>query len=302
MTDLRLGVIGLSEGNGHPYSWSAIFNGYDPEAMRDCPFPAIPQYLARQRFPEDAISGARVTHIWTQDRAASEHVARASLIAHVVDDPRDMLPHIDALLLARDDAENHFRFAAPCLQAGIPIYVDKPLALAEADARRLIELQRWPGQLFTCSALRYGREFQLTADERERLGALRLIAGIVPKDWDRYAVHVIDPALCLMLQLPAVTRTLAWRERDITILNVAWDNGVCGSFTALGKTGAAPIALRLVGEKGSVERVFIDSFAAFRRALSRFIDGVHSRKPVHDVEIDLAAARLIEAGRREVFA
>ena len=24
---LKLGIIGLSEGNGHPYSWSAIFNG-----------------------------------------------------------------------------------------------------------------------------------------------------------------------------------------------------------------------------------------------------------------------------------
>ena len=26
---LRIGVIGLSEGNGHPYSWSAIINGFD---------------------------------------------------------------------------------------------------------------------------------------------------------------------------------------------------------------------------------------------------------------------------------
>ena len=30
---LKLGVIGLSEGNGHPYSWSAIFNGYDSVEM-----------------------------------------------------------------------------------------------------------------------------------------------------------------------------------------------------------------------------------------------------------------------------
>ena len=42
MSDLRLGVLGLSEGNGHPYSWSAIFNGYDPQAMASCPFPDIP--------------------------------------------------------------------------------------------------------------------------------------------------------------------------------------------------------------------------------------------------------------------
>ena len=27
--DINLGLIGISEGNGHPYSWSAIINGYN---------------------------------------------------------------------------------------------------------------------------------------------------------------------------------------------------------------------------------------------------------------------------------
>jgi hypothetical protein len=28
---IKLGIIGASKGNGHPYSWSAIFNGYDAQ-------------------------------------------------------------------------------------------------------------------------------------------------------------------------------------------------------------------------------------------------------------------------------
>ena len=37
---IRLGIIGMTEGNGHPYSWSAMFNKFDREAMpRECPFP-----------------------------------------------------------------------------------------------------------------------------------------------------------------------------------------------------------------------------------------------------------------------
>ena len=31
---IKLGLIGLSEGNGHPYSFSAIINGYDKQAMQ----------------------------------------------------------------------------------------------------------------------------------------------------------------------------------------------------------------------------------------------------------------------------
>jgi len=40
---IRLAVLGCTSGNGHPYSWSAIFNGYDRELMTaECPFPTNP--------------------------------------------------------------------------------------------------------------------------------------------------------------------------------------------------------------------------------------------------------------------
>ena len=73
MKKLKLGIIGTSKGNGHPYSWSAIFNGYDPKYMKNCPYPVIYDYLSKQKFPEDNIKGASVTHIWTQNKKISEH-------------------------------------------------------------------------------------------------------------------------------------------------------------------------------------------------------------------------------------
>ena len=39
---IRLAMLGMVDGNGHPYSWSAIFNGYDRAAMAGCPFAGIP--------------------------------------------------------------------------------------------------------------------------------------------------------------------------------------------------------------------------------------------------------------------
>ncbi|RKY68211.1 MAG: oxidoreductase, partial [Candidatus Latescibacterota bacterium] len=34
MKELKIAMLGMTEGNGHPYSWSAIINGdYDPEEM-----------------------------------------------------------------------------------------------------------------------------------------------------------------------------------------------------------------------------------------------------------------------------
>ena len=56
-SEIRLAMLGMIPGNGHPYSWSAIFNGYEPSAMASCPFPVIPEYLSRRTFPDDAIAG-----------------------------------------------------------------------------------------------------------------------------------------------------------------------------------------------------------------------------------------------------
>ena len=36
---LRIGILGMTEGNGHPYSWSAVFNGYNKEEMQKAPLP-----------------------------------------------------------------------------------------------------------------------------------------------------------------------------------------------------------------------------------------------------------------------
>ncbi|MEJ1935652.1 Gfo/Idh/MocA family oxidoreductase, partial [Nostoc sp. NIES-2111] len=197
MRELSFGILGLSPGNGHPYSWSAIFNGYDRDAMATCPFPVIPAYLAERTFPDDAIAGARVTHVWTQDRAVSEHVAQASRIDRVVDRPEDMIGSVDGVLLARDDAERHPLLAAPFLDAGLPIYIDKPLALSGRDARKIYARQARPGQIFTCSALAFAAELSLTARDKSDIGRLRYAEAVTAKDWGRYAVHVIEPLLTL---------------------------------------------------------------------------------------------------------
>ena len=95
---INLGVIGISEGNGHPYSWSAIFNGYNKKKMENCGYPAIYDYLKDQKFPDAQIKEGRVTHIWTQDLSLSQKIASATLIENIADDYHDLIKNVDALL------------------------------------------------------------------------------------------------------------------------------------------------------------------------------------------------------------
>ena len=62
--EIRLAMLGMVDGNGHPYSWSAMFNGYDPAEMARCPYAGIPAYLDKEPKETLRIPNARVTHIW----------------------------------------------------------------------------------------------------------------------------------------------------------------------------------------------------------------------------------------------
>ena len=73
-----------------------------------------------------------------------------------------MLDSVDAVLVARDDAENHYYFAEKILNYGLPVYIDKPIALDERSLSNLYALERYEGQIFTCSALRYSSELILS--------------------------------------------------------------------------------------------------------------------------------------------
>jgi predicted dehydrogenase len=293
---LQLGVIGLSPGNGHPYSWSAIFNGYDPMAMESCGFPVIPRYLEQQRFPQDAIAEAKVTHVWAQDRAVSSHIANAALIENVVNHYTDMIGQVDGVLLARDDAETHYEFAAPFLNAGIPIYIDKPLALSVVTAKKLIDLQQYPGQLYSCSALRYAKEFMLSDSEFDQLGRLRHIHATVPKDWDKYAVHVIEPLLMLAKERGAIKRTQAWRNNDATTLTIEYSEGLQVLVSTMGSSNS-PLTLRIMGDFGWKDLFFKDTYFAFKSALFQFVQGIIHRDVRIDPEFMLEVVSLIESGR-----
>jgi predicted dehydrogenase len=292
---LRLGIIGMSKDNGHPYSWSAIINGYDREAMASCPFAAIPEYLGRQSFPGAALAGAEVTHIWTQTRQVSEHVARAALIPNVVDRLESMVGRVDAILLARDDAENHLEHAEVFLRAGMPIYIDKPLSLNRRDALRLFEMSRYPGQIFSCTALRYARELMMTAVRRRRTGEVRFIDAIVPKEWNTYAVHVIEPVLASFPEADQVVRYDRSSVNGVTQLSVVWKSGVQSRFTSTGTSGA-PIGISVYGRRGALRLVFRDSFSAFKAALADFIAGANDKRGIIPQEATLRIVDLIEMG------
>ncbi len=292
----RLGIIGMSPGNGHPYSWSALCNGYRKQYMDTSGFPVISDYLSAQTYPEDFIQDAVVSHIWTQDHALSSHIAKASNIETVVTDFRDMIGCVDGILLARDDASMRLHFLKSLLPSGLPIYVDKPLALTVHAAKEILALQSYPGQIFSCSALRFANELCLDQQGLNSIGGLLRIIGVTPKSWNTYSPHIIEP---IRIFYPSffdkVVSKQSCRSFDRVKLSGTCASGLEFEFCSMGGVNV-PIHLVLVGEQASVKLVFSDSFHAFKSALRYFLDTSCVRIKGISTDDMLSTVSLIEAG------
>lgn len=293
-SQINLGVIGMSEGNGHPYSWSAIFNGYNPIFMNECPFPVIPEYLANENWPDAQIKEAKVTHIWTQDKMVSKHIASASLIPHIVGSWQELVSNVDAVLLARDDASNHLEYATPFLEAGIPIFIDKPLALNVKEANLMLSMQKQESQLFSCSSLRYAKELYLTETEKQSIGDIVFMEAQIPKAWDKYAVHLLEPIIAANPNRGALIDTSFWKIKDVVKSRIMWNH--LEAYVSTYGDNSMPFEIIYHGKNGIITKKLEYTFSAFKSSLTVFIEGIQNNSlPIPRSET-LEIVQIIEAG------
>lgn len=297
MNELNLGIIGMSDGNGHPYSWAAIFNGYDSTYMAKCPFPVIPDYLSKRNFPTDSIKAAKVTHIWTQDLEVSHHISKSSKIKHVVSEMNEMIDHVDGVLLARDDPENHFAMSAPFLNAGLPIFIDKPLDVSLKGAKKILDAQQYDWQVFSCSSLRYASEFDKNLIDLGKVGDYKLIEANISKSWDKYGIHIIEPVLGLRDDWGDILGVMNVKDDHVATTHINWENGIRTTFNVLGNL-VTPIKINIYGTKSSVELVFKDTYSAFKKSLQAFVDGINRKSVAIPRGETLRAIHVIEAGKQ----
>ncbi|MFM8706195.1 MAG: Gfo/Idh/MocA family protein [Planctomycetia bacterium] len=270
---IRLGMLGSSVGNGHPYSWSALFNGYDRELMRkECPFPGIPDYLDKESADTLTIPGATVTHIHCAGSGGftAEHVARCSRIPHVVERATDLIGAVDAVVIATDIGSEHVERARPFVEAGLPVFIDKPLADTEADLAQFAAWEAAGKPILSSSAMRYAKEFLPWRLSTRDLGELRLVTATTPKSWEAYGIHALEGIYPILGPGFLTIRNTGTADRNV--VHITHARGVDGVVVASADMFGGFGLVQLVGTKGRVQTAFADTHFAFKAQLAGFID------------------------------
>ena len=305
--ELRIGILGMTEGNGHPYSWSAMFNGYDPAEMETCGFPVIPQYLAKQPKETFGIPGAKITCICCTgyaEREEAEHMARAALIPTVYDDPTEMIGNVDAVIVATDVGDEHVERCRPFIEAGIPMFIDKPLVNKEEDLRTFVKWRKEGAHFITSSSMRYSKEFEPFYRNHHELGKLFHIVSPMPKKYETYGIHALEAFYPLLGKGFVSVRNTGTYEH--TVIHIKHESGC--DVSVIQGIGMAGAGLTVIGTNGSRYLTSGDSYYAFKKQLDLFVHYLRTGEEPFPFEESVELMKLVigglrsrEEGGREVF-
>jgi len=296
---IRFAMLGMVEGNGHPYSWSAIVNGYNPDRMADCPYPVIAEYLSEQPLGEVSIADASVTHIWAKNREDAEAVAETTHIETVIDEPTDAIGEVDAIIIPTDDGDNHAARVAPLIESGLPIFVDKPLTTDVDDLGQFVEWHNSGVPLASSSAIRYAPAVEDMMVHAESAGELRWVTNCTHKTWERYGIHALEPVARLLG--PGFECVSCTTDGGMEVYTISHKSGVTVTIAVEYDLRGSFCSLSVYGTKGSHSMKYSDTYTAFRRQLLSVVEFARTGTP--DIEftetVDLMACLIAGKWSRE---
>lgn len=285
----------MSPGNAHPYSWSAIINGqFDGEEITRIGYPAVAAYLEANRDTL-GLPAAKVTHVWAQEREIAESICKAAGVTVVVNELTEMIGEVDAVILARDDPESHKEMARPFIEAGVPIFIDKPLAYSAEDLDWFSAQSAAGRFIMSCSSMRYANEVRVARQELKSLGKLELVTAVGKKDWKKYGIHLLE-AIFAILDDPEVRSVKSIGELDREIVHLRLENGPDVTLHLFNEISGT-FQVSLFGRNAWKLIDIRNSYSMFRDNLIEFIRSVEEGRPRLDFGKTERIVRVIVEGK-----
>jgi predicted dehydrogenase/DNA-binding beta-propeller fold protein YncE len=236
---IRVGMIGLD--TSHCLAFTKLLN--DPNATADVAgFRMVAVYP--KGSPDIESSTSRVPGYIEQMK---------KLDVKIVNNLDELVGQVDAILLETNDGRPHLEQIIPALKAGLPVFVDKPIAGSVTDAVAMFELGRhFKTPLFCSSSLRFS-----DGPQALRGGSIGKILGCstyspcslekTHPDLFWYGIHGVEMLFTVMgTGCESVTRA---SSKDFELVTGTWNDGRIGTFRGIrsGKSGYGGTAF---GEKG----------------------------------------------------
>ena len=270
---IKLGMIGYSKNNGHPYSFSGIINGINNFYFKNySKWPFIYNYLSKNK-KKLGFEKMKITHIWTQNSKLTKNIARSCLIQKICKKPNEMLNEVDGVIIARDDWKSHVKLSKPFLKKNIPTFIDKPLSLKKKELD-FFKYYLKKGILMSCSGLRYSKKIKNGKFILKKTGKINSIKVSVVNDIEKYGVHMLDIINeVLKLNFKKVIKI----SKNKKFYKIISDKDIPVYLNCLGKVNKI-FMISILGKKDKIRFNINDNFVSFYNTLKKFEKMIISKK------------------------
>ena len=275
---IRVGMLGIE--NSHSVAYTRLWQGDVP--------------------PQERVSGARVVACLFQGRtdqdAEDEQKFLAQLkemgVEKVVSKPEEMLGAVDAVAVVSRDGNEHLPLAAPFLKAGLPTFVDKPMATDLKVAREIAAIAKASkAPLFSASSVRYSPEVTAYQSQRDEFGTVRTGTVWCPasRDLAFYGIHAVEAMSALWG--PGARWVSAFHSDEKHVAWVGYEDGAVYAVQ-LARYGYPGFWFTYLGEKKSGATEIHSTYVPICQAMTRMF---HDRRTPLDPEISLESVAILEA-------
>ena len=207
----------------------------------------------------------------------------------IVERPEALLGSIDAVLIESVDGSVHRERALPFVEAGLPVWIDKPFTCSTDDARALVDAAARRGvPLLSASALRYDLPVQDVQARRDEVGRVLGVDAFTPASvhprnpgFFHYAVHGEEMVYALMG--PGCRRVRCVHQEGVDVAVGEWADGRLATVRGT-RQGSYGLGFTAFCEKGAVSQT--SSKYYYRELLTRVVTLFQARtSPVSDEEL-----------------
>ncbi len=199
----------------------------------------------------------------------------------LLDSIEEVIKKSDCLIvMSPDNPEMHEELCRLPLASGKPTYIDKTFAPDRETALRIIRMaEEGHTPFFSTSALRYAREYVNLEKE-----GIEFISSRGPGSFDNYAIHQIEPIICLMG--PDLDKLMYTGVGSTPAFVLRYKDGRCATMAQLGWECDFGLAINYRGDHAVVIQGASDFYHQFILKLVEFFDdGIPKVSPEETLQV-----------------
>jgi predicted dehydrogenase len=261
-------------------------------------------HIAKTLNIEKAVPGFTVTHVWGETDELAAKAAKEGSIPNIVADPPQMIGAVDAVIVDHRHGKHHLPAARPFVEAGLPVFVDKPFCTDLAEGIEFVRFARARGAPITSySVLSLQQSAARFAEDMKKVGRLRSLVTAGPVEIDSvhggvffYAIHQVD-LICNLIAARPVS-VVAARRGDDGMAVISFESGPFATVSCLKDWWAAGFTATAYGDEGVTHSALPFDENAYLTGIKRFCEMFTTRKEPASPQTYLQPVAVLEAMQR----